>query len=251
VKKLSLFGMDFTYPNAHDAEKGRACVEFWLGIAVAQGIELAMPKTTSLMDACGAFADRFYGYDGVDLAISRRDGRIAVDMTDRAALPTAEEIEASATTTPCIPIRSFRRAPKHDRLRQIQLLPEGSRGEEARLRERHLQGPAHEPGAGGGHRPALRGRLEIAAGNGYAAGGNQCTVASSTQASGAYKSILNDPAQWTAAGGVIGPFRYAVLQNSTAGLLIGYVDYGLAITLQIGEIFIADLDQVAGLFTLT
>jgi hypothetical protein len=92
---------------------------------------------------------------------------------------------------------------------------------------------------------------EIAAGNGYAAGGNQCTVASSTQASGAYKSILNDPAQWTAAGGVIGPFRYAVLQNSTAGLLIGYVDYGLAITLQIGEIFIADLDQVAGLFTLT
>src|SRR4051812_3314924 len=66
---------------------------------------------------------------------------------------------------------------------------------------------------------------EIAAGNGYVAGGNQCTVASSTQASGAYKSILNDPAQWTAAGGVIGPFRYSVLQNSTAGLLVGYVDY--------------------------
>ena len=28
VKKISLFGFDFTYPNAHHAEKGRACVEF-------------------------------------------------------------------------------------------------------------------------------------------------------------------------------------------------------------------------------
>jgi hypothetical protein len=36
-----LFGIDFTYPNAHDAEKGRACVEFWLGIAAARGIKLA------------------------------------------------------------------------------------------------------------------------------------------------------------------------------------------------------------------
>jgi len=27
--KISLFGMDYTYPNVHDAEKGRACVEFW------------------------------------------------------------------------------------------------------------------------------------------------------------------------------------------------------------------------------
>lgn len=92
---------------------------------------------------------------------------------------------------------------------------------------------------------------EIAAGNGYVAGGNAATVSSSTQAAGAYKSILNDPAQWTAAGGTIGPFRYAVLQNSTAGLLVGFVDYGLAVTLQVGEIFVADLDQVAGLYTLT
>src|SRR5574337_39158 len=33
VEKLSCFGCDYTYPNAHDAEKGRACMEFWLGIA--------------------------------------------------------------------------------------------------------------------------------------------------------------------------------------------------------------------------
>src|SRR6266446_6824651 len=46
VSKISLFGIDFTYPDAHDAEKGRACVEFWLGIATQRGIKLAMPKET-------------------------------------------------------------------------------------------------------------------------------------------------------------------------------------------------------------
>ena len=38
--KISCFGMDFTYPDVHDAEKGRACVEFWMGVAAARGIAL-------------------------------------------------------------------------------------------------------------------------------------------------------------------------------------------------------------------
>ena len=42
VKKISLFGFDFTYANAHQAEKGRACVEFWLGVAVTKGITVSM-----------------------------------------------------------------------------------------------------------------------------------------------------------------------------------------------------------------
>ena len=92
--KVTVFGNDFTYPNAHDAEKGRACVEFWLGIAHAKGIELSMPKTTSLMDALSTQAERFYGYDCVDLDIRRDDGRIVVDFKERDALPTADEIEA-------------------------------------------------------------------------------------------------------------------------------------------------------------
>lgn len=93
VKKITLFGFDFTYPNAHDAEKGRACVEFWLGIAAARGIQLSMPKTTSLMDALHQQAERFYGYDCVDLAFTRKDGRLQVGFTEKTALPTAEEIE--------------------------------------------------------------------------------------------------------------------------------------------------------------
>jgi len=92
--KISLFGCDFTYPNAHDAEKGRACMEFWLGIAAARGIKLTMPKETSLMDAMYPQAQRFYGYDCVDLHITRDDlGTISVEFTPKDTLPTAAEIE--------------------------------------------------------------------------------------------------------------------------------------------------------------
>jgi hypothetical protein len=92
--KITIFGNDFTYPNAHHAEKGRACVEFWLGIAASRGIQLSLPNTTSLMDALYPFRDKFYGYDTQDLTMRRDDGgRVVVDRAEREALPTAEEIE--------------------------------------------------------------------------------------------------------------------------------------------------------------
>lgn len=93
--KITCFGMDFTYPDAHDAEKGRACVEFWLGVAAARGVQIAMPKTTSLMDAMNPQALRFYGYDCVDLKMTHDGERINVAFAERATLPTAEEIEAA------------------------------------------------------------------------------------------------------------------------------------------------------------
>lgn len=92
VRKISCFGMDFTYPNVHDAEKGRACVEFWLGIAAARGIQLGTPRTSSLLDAMYPEAQHFYGYDCVDLAITSDAGRIRVDMTEK-GVPPAEEVE--------------------------------------------------------------------------------------------------------------------------------------------------------------
>lgn len=94
VKKLSLFGCDYTYANAHHAEKGRACFEFWLGFAAARGIKLQMPRETSLMDACESFADRLYGYDllKIDL-IDKPGGGFTVKKTPREEIPTAEEIE--------------------------------------------------------------------------------------------------------------------------------------------------------------
>lgn len=99
VKKISLWGLDFTYPNAHDAEKGRGCVEYWLGFARARGIEIALPQRTSLLDSLDQDASgelKLYGYDMVRVTIASEDadGNIKLSIADRDRPPTADEIEA-------------------------------------------------------------------------------------------------------------------------------------------------------------
>jgi SAM-dependent methyltransferase len=92
--EISIFGMDFTYANTHDAEKGRACVEFWLGAAHARGIKVHLPKSTTLMDSCHPREARLYGYDTLDVAFNVQvDGYLKLGFTPRTALPTAEAIE--------------------------------------------------------------------------------------------------------------------------------------------------------------
>ena len=94
---------------------------------------------------------------------------------------------------------------------------------------------------------------EIAAGNGYTAGGSAATFVSGAQSSGTYKLVLND-VTFTASGGSIGPFRYAVLYNDTptspADPLIAWWDYGTSMTLTNGNSFTVNLDQSSGVFTL-
>ncbi len=90
--------------------------------------------------------------------------------------------------------------------------------------------------------------VEISAGNGYTAGGNAATTVSSAQTGGTYKLILNSPATWTASGGSVGPFQYAVLYDSTTNNLVGYWDYGSAVTLSIAETFQVVLDGTNGVF---
>lgn len=96
---------------------------------------------------------------------------------------------------------------------------------------------------------ALADAVEVSAGNGYTEGGNAATTASSAQTGGTYKLVLNSPATWTASGGSIGPFQYAILYDSTTNNLIGYWDYGSAVTLSDSESFTVVLDGTSGVFT--
>ncbi len=93
---------------------------------------------------------------------------------------------------------------------------------------------------------------EISAGNGYTAGGATPSISSSAQSSGTYKLVLAD-VTWTASGGSIGPFRYAVLYNDTAASdeLIGWWDYGSSVTLASGESFTWDADPTNGIIQCT
>ncbi len=89
-----------------------------------------------------------------------------------------------------------------------------------------------------------------AAANGYTAGGNTVTISSSAQTSGTYKLVLAD-STFTAAGGSIGPFRYAILYSVTASAKpIGWWDYGSSITLLVGESFTVDFDATTGVLTI-
>jgi hypothetical protein len=94
VKKISLWGADFSYANSHDAEKGRGCVEFHLGIAAERGIEIGFPAQSSLMDANAPISERLYGYDTVDLLFDDSGDRYRVEKRPHDRLPTADEIEA-------------------------------------------------------------------------------------------------------------------------------------------------------------
>lgn len=92
---------------------------------------------------------------------------------------------------------------------------------------------------------------EITAANGYTAGGNTATFVSGTDTAGLYRLILAQTS-WTASGGSIAQFRYAVLYNSTAGSanLIGFWDFGAEVNLTNGNTFTAALDQTNGVLTL-
>ena len=79
---------------------------------------------------------------------------------------------------------------------------------------------------------------EIAAGNGYAAGGTQMAASGYTSVTGTGK-LTGNITTFTASAGSMATFRYAVIYDNTATNkdLIGWYDYGSAISLAVGETF--------------
>ena len=73
------------------------------------------------------------------------------------------------------------------------------------------------------------------------------------QTAGMFKFTAGTEPSWTAAGGSIGPFEYAVLYNSTSATqpLIGWWDYGLPITLTNGNTFTVSTDLINGILTIS
>lgn len=95
--------------------------------------------------------------------------------------------------------------------------------------------------------------VDITAANGYAAGGSAAAYVSDVDTAGVLKLILS-PVVFTAAGGSIAQFRYAVLYNDTpvspAKPLIAWWDYGAEVNITNGNSFTVQLDQTNGVFTL-
>jgi hypothetical protein len=98
---------------------------------------------------------------------------------------------------------------------------------------------------------------QISTGGGYTAGaGGGYTLASVVWAEtgGVAKLTIGDLVI-TATGASVGPFRYAVLYNDTAtspaDALIGFYDYGSALTLADTETLTIDFDGAAGVLTVT
>jgi len=90
---------------------------------------------------------------------------------------------------------------------------------------------------------------EISAGNGYTAGGIDAQNVVSS--SGGIASITGTDVVFTAAGGDIGPFRYAVLYNDThaSDALIGWWDRGASLT--IVDTQNVTVDFTAAIFSVT
>jgi hypothetical protein len=63
VPQIKLFGCDFTYPDVHIAESGRACAEFWMAVAIAKGLRVQVCPTSTLFDSCVPYDRRLYAYE--------------------------------------------------------------------------------------------------------------------------------------------------------------------------------------------
>lgn len=79
---IKLYGCDYNYPGQQVYEAGRCNLEYWLGRASAEGIQIDVATASTLMDANRIVADgavRFYGYtdETNPQLVPDKDGRIS------------------------------------------------------------------------------------------------------------------------------------------------------------------------------
>lgn len=95
VQEIKLFGLDFHYGNGDikKREKGRACVEFWLGVAEAKGIRTVVPTSSTLFDMTEGGRRELYGYDTEWVSVEHSD-RFRVARVPRRPedIPSAAEM---------------------------------------------------------------------------------------------------------------------------------------------------------------
>lgn len=89
AREIALYGADYAFRDAR--EEGRACVEYWLGIATAKGIKVKVTGGSSLLDADKMSV--LYGYDTLEVKQEvGKTGQSKLVFADRQP-PTAQEIE--------------------------------------------------------------------------------------------------------------------------------------------------------------
>jgi len=98
VGELHLFGLDYSYEGseAHKRERGRACVEYWLGYAKRAGVALTVAGDSPLLDANVDKRERYYGYDAEWLTVEvDPDAGFRISRVDRAPedIPTVDQLE--------------------------------------------------------------------------------------------------------------------------------------------------------------
>ena len=78
------------------------------------------------------------------------------------------------------------------------------------------------------------GTTDLATGNGYTQGGQSLATPSATQTSGTLTFATSvTPLVWTASGVGL-TFRYVLIVNTTANLIVGYYDYGSSLVVNPG-----------------
>ena len=71
AERIQLYGCDFTYPDRHIAERGRANTEFVIAMALRKGIKIDVAKSSTLLESASG-TNRIYGYRKPHIAV--KDG---------------------------------------------------------------------------------------------------------------------------------------------------------------------------------